>query len=82
MHLVGAEPLFGQHELGEVSRGDQVHDEHEELLVLEGVEQVHLRGEVCVVSSKFNLGTSRATQLYWGFVYANSMNWNLWFWKA
>mmetsp|Transcript_27520 Transcript_27520/g.90238 ORF Transcript_27520/g.90238 Transcript_27520/m.90238 type:complete len:230 (-) Transcript_27520:313-1002(-) len=38
--LVRRESLLGENELGEVARGHQVHDEDEELLVLEGVVQV------------------------------------------
>ena len=40
--LRGSEALLGEHELGEVARGDEVHDEDEELRVLEGVLEVDL----------------------------------------
>ena len=36
-HLALCEALLGEDEVGEVARGDQVHDEHEELGVLEGL---------------------------------------------
>ena len=45
-HLVGREALLREDILGEVARGDEVHDEHEELGVLEGVGEVDEEGVV------------------------------------
>ena len=43
-HLLGCEAALGEYELGEVTRRDEVHHEHEELDVLEGVLHVWARG--------------------------------------
>jgi hypothetical protein len=45
-HLLGRQTLLRENKLGEVSRGHEVHDQHEELCVLEGVREVDQEGVV------------------------------------